>query len=215
MKYKMIAPISVLALTSLLVACGSPTAASKNNFTIAIDEILKEHNPLCYIISTQGFPLTIRKDGQFGYGTSLPQLNALVKAGVLSAKDSKALKTYEGMNGAENLKVEAIEFDLTPTGTAAYQAKMPPNDKWPQGGAGFCLGTAAVSKIIDFTEPKMQQGGSVSEVQYIYMVKTAEPWANQPDIQKTFPDFFKAENEGLPGKITLERGVKGWRQSRF
>jgi len=215
MKYKMIAPISVMALASLLVACGSPTAANKNNFTTAIDEIMKDDNPLCYIISTQGFPLTIRKDGQFGYGTSLPQLNALVKAGVLSAKDSKTNKNFEGFGGAENSKIEAIEFDLTPVGTPAYRPKMPPNDKWPQGGAGVCLGTAAVSKIVDFTEPKMQQGGSVSEVKYIYMVKTAEPWANQPEIQKTFPDFFKAENEGLPGQIKLERGVKGWRHSRF
>lgn len=215
MKYQPVIRFLALALTGALVACGDPKSANKGNFTTAIDAILKTENPLCYIVSTQAFPLVIRKDGQFAYGSSLPQLNALVKAGVLSAKDSQKSKNYEGIGGAENPNVAAIEFSVTPSGQTAYKEKMEPNEKWPQGGAGFCLGSAEVSKIVDFTEPTVEQGGTISQIQYIYKVKTAESWAQTPEIKKTFPDFAKAEEEGLPGKIKLERGVKGWRESRF
>ena len=93
--------------------------------------------------------------------------------------------------------------------------QLPPNEQWPQGGAGFCLGSAEVAEIVSFTEPQLQQGGSVSTVKYIYKVKTPETWAQNQDIRKTFPLFPKAENDGLPAEIKLERGVKGWRRSRF
>lgn len=215
MKYQPIIRFLALALTGALVACGDPKSANKSNFTTAIDEILKAENPLCYITSTQGFPLVIRKDGQFAYGSSKVQLDALVKAGVLAAKNSKKNKNFEGFGGAENSTVEAVEYTVTPMGQTVYKEKLDPNDKWPQGGAGFCFGSAEVDKIIEFTEPKLEQGGTVSEIKYIYKVKRAEAWTTTPEIKKAFADFAKADDEGLPGKIKLERGVKGWRESRF
>lgn len=215
MKYQPIIRFLALAFTGVLVACGDPKSANKGNFTTAIDEILKTENPLCYITSTQGFPLVIRKDGQFAYGSSKVQLDALVKAGVLAAKDTQKNKNFEGFGGAENLKVEAVEYTVTPSGQTVYKEKLDPNEKWPQGGAGFCFGSAEVDSIIEFTEPKSEQGGIISEIKYTYKVKTAEAWTKTPEIKKAFPEFAKADDEGLPGKIKLERGVKGWRASRF
>lgn len=215
MKHHMLTRFLPLALLATLAGCGDPKEANDSNFTKAINEVLKVDNPLCYIVSTKGFPLAQRKDGQFSYGAKLEQLHALVKAGVLTAKDSTTKKTYEGLAGNENVSVAAVEFSLTPTGTSSYKEQLPPNEQWPQGGAGFCLGSAEVAEIVEFSEPQLQQGGTVSTVKYIYKVKTAEPWAKHSDIAKTFPQFPKAEAEGLPAEIKLERGVKGWRRSRF
>lgn len=215
MNYQLFLRLLPVVAVGALAGCGDPKEANDRNFTAAINEVLKSENPLCYIVSTKGFPLAQRKDGQFSYGAKLEQLHALVRAGALSVKDTMTKKTYEGLAGNENVSVEAIEFSLTPAGHSAYKEKLPANDQWPQGGAGFCLGSAEVADIVEFTEPQLQQGGTVSTVKYIYKVKTAEPWAKHPDISKQFPLFPKAESEGLPAEIKLERGVKGWRKSRF
>lgn len=215
MKHHMIVRLMPMIALGVLAGCGDPKEANDTNFTKAINEVLKSENPLCYIVSTKGFPLAQRKDGQFSYGAKLEQLHALVRAGALSAKDTTTKKTYEGLAGNENVSVAAVEFDLTDTGKTAFKEKLPANDKWPQGGAGFCLGSAEVGEIVSFTTPELQQGGTVSTVKYIYKVKVAEVWSKHPDVRKQFPDFPRAETEGLPGEIKLERGVKGWRKSRF
>lgn len=215
MKHHVIVRLIPMLVLGVLAGCGDPKEANDRNFTTAINEVLKNENPLCYIVSTKGFPLAQRKDGQFSYGAKLEQLHALVRAGVLSAKDSTTRKTYEGLAGNENVSVAAIEFDLTPLGKSSFKEKLPANDAWPQGGAGFCLGSAEVSEIVSFSPPELQQGGTVSSVNYLYKVKTAETWAQHKDVKKQFPLFPKAETTGLPGTTKLERGVKGWRKSRF
>lgn len=215
MKYQLIKKIVPLALMGVLVACGDPKVANKGNFTKAINDIIKVENPLCYIVSTQTFPLVLRKDGQYSYGASLAQMKALQDAGVLTAKDVKVDKNYEGLDARTELTTAGIEFSLTDLGRKAYKEKLPSSEQWPQGGSGFCLGVAEVDKVVDFTEPERRQGGSVSKVKYVYRVEDAESWAFQDGVKKTFPDFAKAESDGLPGEIQLVKGVKGWRKSRL
>lgn len=215
MKRALFRGVLMIACVGALTACGDPKSASDSNFTKAINEVLKAENPLCYIVSTQTFPLVLRKDGQYSYGASLTQMNALVKAGVLQSKETQTNKSYEGLGGAENSLVPAIEFSLTPTGKTAYKEKLPASEKWPQGGSGFCLGTAEVADIVEYSEPELQQGGTVSLVKYTYEVKSAESWANAEDVKKAFPDFAKADSDGIAAEIRLERGVKGWRKSRY
>lgn len=215
MNHKFMLRTLPLVAAAMLAGCGDPRDASDSNFTAAINEVLKTENPLCYIVSTQGFPLAQRKDGQFSYGAKLEQLHALVRAGALTAKDTTTKKTYEGLAGNEHLSVAAVEFDLTPAGKVAYREQLPANQDWQQGGAGFCLGTAEVKEILEYTEPVRQKGGSVSTVKYLYMVKTAEPWARHGDVLAQFPQFNKADKEGIAAEVKLERGVKGWRKARF
>lgn len=213
MKYRLV--LLCFFFAGSLAACGDPKAANKGNFTKAINEIIKVENPLCYIVSTQSFPLVLRKDGQYSSGASLAQMNALLAAGVLTAKNTQVDKNYEGLDARTELKTEGVEFSLTPLGQKAFKEKLPANEKWPQGGSGFCFGMAEVSTIVDFSEPELKQGGAVSLVKYIYKVKSAEPWTTTADVKQTFPIFAKADGEGLPGEIQLEKGVKGWRKSRF
>ena len=206
--------IVAVMVSVALAGCGDPKAASNSNFKKAINDILKVDNPLCYIVSTGQFPVEIRKDGKYSYGASLPVMNALEKAGVVTGKETKVKNVYEGMGNGGNDFVPGREFTVTQVGSLAYHAQLPPNTLWPQGGSGFCLGTAEVSDITDSTPPTTGLGGTTTDVKYTYKVKTPESWADSEEIENAFPAFHKAEVDGLPGEVKLERGVKGWRKSR-
>lgn len=213
MKYRL--ALICLFFVGGFTGCGDPKSASKGNFTKAINEIIKVENPLCYIVSTQTFPLILRTDGQYSSGASLAQMNALLAAGVLTATKTQVDKNYEGLDARTELKTAAIEFSLTPLGRKAFKDKLPANDKWPQGGSGFCFGIPEVAQIVDFSPPELKQGGAVSLVKYVYKVKAAEPWTSVAEIKQAFPVFAKADSDGLSGEVQLEKGVKGWRKSRL
>ncbi|MEI9979383.1 MAG: hypothetical protein WDN23_10350 [Edaphobacter sp.] len=54
--------------------------------------------------------------------------------------------------------------------------------------ASFCYGTMTVDSIVRWTEPVTVGSTPQTEVTYTYRITNLAPWAERPDIQRTFGD---------------------------
>ncbi len=128
------------------------------------------------------FPYRSKKE-QYGIG---PKLAALERARLVHASDTIAvvhgmLDPLRGSTPPQPVK----RYELTPEGKKYFQ-EIP----GPFGQTGnFCYGQKTVDSIVKWTEPITMGAFSQTEATYTYRIVNLANWAQQPDIQRVFPDI--------------------------
>ncbi len=169
----------------ILVACNSARKPSAENFTGAINQYLAKHGEACTSIGRQ-FPIDIpasAQQSQYGFG---PQLAALRRAGLVSETDTTTV--VHGMLDALRCPTPlqpVKRFQLTADGQKYFQQVL---GTFGQTG-GICYGQKAVGSILKWGVPVTMGGYPQIEVTYTYKLVNLAPWAEESEIQQSFPDI--------------------------
>ena len=199
--------IALSALTLLTLAgCGSKQDANKSNFQAAIQDYLNTKRGICVMMPAKEAPFTLQKTGNTDFINAPEKAEALVKAGLLSAKDTEVKSVFG------NTLVPGVQYSLTEDGKK-YLVK---------GGAGnngswdaFCGGKYKVKEVENFTQPANMFGTKISQVNYLYEVDDAPSWTKQPAIQAAYP-LVQRDVAGSPGdKAVLVATNDGWMHERL
>lgn len=178
---------SIIAIASLLflIACNNTRKPSSENFTKAINQYLEKHGQVCTSIGRQ-FPIDIPTSvPQVQYGFGL-QLATLQQAGLVSESDTTAavhgmLDPLRGATTPQSVR----RYQLTVEGRKYFQQIL---GTFGQTG-GLCYGQKTVDSVLKWGDPAMMDGYSHIEVTYTYKIARLAPWAERPDVQRTFPDI--------------------------
>lgn len=203
---KLILIASTVGSLVALAGCSSKQDANKSNFQSAIQDYLNTRKGVCVMVPAKELPFSISRAGGFFLKSQSDQADALVSAGLLSAKDTQ-VKAVIG-----NQMVPGVEYSLTDEGKK-YLVK---------GGAGnvgnwdaFCGGKYKVKEVENFTQPADMFGTKVSQANYLYEVNDAPNWAKMPAIQAAYPSV-KRDLTGIPGdKAVLVATSEGWMHERL
>ena len=217
--------LAVCAGALVLSGCSDPKKASNANFKKAIDAYL-EKTPLCVNAPTSSTkPAGQEKDagaypayvatptapaGQQLFALNTRQFDALVKAGLLTARTG-TIGFRDTWSMSQDTKKLAVKiYDLTDAGRKALTK---PADGGPFGNK-FCYGTGQVDEVTQFTEPSPAFGATVSSASYTYHVKDQAGWAGDPTVQEAFPILKQATGDKLQGKTELVLTNNGWVDAR-
>ncbi|CAM4372534.1 hypothetical protein [Klebsiella grimontii] len=183
--------LALIAAASL-AGCDTTNDASNGNFEKAINEKLENH---CIPLRTgYSFPVVdILFSTESQYHNRFDKLNALVKAGLLSAEKEDIIKYRE--------KAKRHTYKLTKEGERYIMEKT---------SGIFCIGKYKVQKIINFTVPSDKLGRMLSRVNYTYSPSEVPAWAKSEDIKKAFPLIVSNLKETQEGSITLFLYNDGW-----
>lgn len=173
---------AVLVFLLGMAGCQSKTAATKENFTAALNTYYASHDD-CLFPGGLRFPYEVSAKGGAGDGpVSAKQLDALTNAGMLQKTDDKELHINR--------------YILTPAGTRAT--------------VRFCYGHRMLSSIDSSTDPAKVNGYPETLVQYHYTLMDVPLWAKAESIQAAFPEMGKALKGGGEGKARLSQTLAGW-----
>jgi hypothetical protein len=205
--------VSLIAMAMSVTACSDPKAASEKNFKVAMQRHLDGAYPKCYFVDN--FPKTADYYG--GADERYAQLQALTKAGMLSAKEIERKELKDLFSSTQKTFVKT-NFDLTDEGRKAYKADATKNYRGGSVG-GFCFGKATVKAVTQFSEPGDLFGQRVSRVNYEYTVSDLPKWAITPDMLAASKQLkIDAESAVTPIKA-LQAAIltnNGWvHESRF
>jgi len=163
-------------LAIALVGCSSPRNANKENFKALIDSFYEKKDIKCIdapFVFIQKFPVTVSKIPKDNYRKiEISKLNALVGVGLLDITSSDD---------------KLITYSLTPKGS---KYRMLSDNEW----LGFCAAEFQVDKLINFTEPSVLEGRTVSKVYFSISIKSIADWARDEKITKAFSAGFYLED---------------------
>lgn len=209
----------------LLSGCSDPKKASDGNFKTAINAYL-EKQPLCINAPNSStkpagqekgrgafpayLPTPTRPAGQQLFQMQSKPFDALVKAGLLTARSGSIDYRNTWSMSQDSSKLAVKIYDLTDAGRKALSKAA---DGGPFGEK-FCYGTAEVDEVTQFTEPSPAFGATVSSAAYTYHVKDQAGWASDPTVQEAFPSLKRATGDKLEGKTNLVLTNNGWVDGR-
>ena len=190
----------------VLAGCGGKQDANKSNFQAAIQDYLNTKKGVCVMPPAKEVPFTLQKTGGMNFINEPEKAAALVRAGLLSARDT-VVKAAFG-----NQMVPGVQYSLTDDGKK-YLVK---------GAAGnlgnwdaFCGGKYKVKEVENFTQPADMFGTKISQVNFLYEVDDAPAWAKQPALQAAYPSV-QQDVTGSPGdKAVLVATNDGWMHERL
>lgn len=174
--------ISLAALGLLTLSCHNPKAADKANFKAAIQEAL-DKRPDCLVVSMPNEPRDFN-----GHPRDDPQGDALVAVGL--AKKQRVMVENSGWSLFGGPKqIPGVRYDLTAEGRkyvghppGVFSAADSPT-------RSLCYGTPEVLEIVRYSEPGTAMGQTVTEVTYLYALKSAAPWTQNAAIRQAFPEL--------------------------
>ena len=173
---------AALVLLLGMTGCQSKTAATKENFTVALNTYYASHDD-CMFPGGLRFPYEVSARSGAGDGpVSAKQLDALANAGMLQKTDDKELHINR--------------YVLTPAGTRAT--------------VRFCYGHRMITSIDSSTEPAKVNGYPETQLQYHYTLMDVPLWAKSESLQAAFPEMGKAVKGGGEGKARLSQTLAGW-----
>ena len=186
------------ALVAALAGCSSPIAANKVNFARDINASLARS---CFAIEPstglslgESYPLTVpyaqnwanaaqqaaaKAAAEAGKTTEFVQLDALVKAGLLTEREATLKGYFEGamiVPGQEPARV----YSLTALGKHYLEPET-------GGSIAFCAGHETVDHVTKYTTPTAEEGMTVSTALYTYKITGVPVWARSPIVRAAFP----------------------------
>lgn len=173
-----------LSVFVLLVACNDIKKPSDAIFTKAINRYLVKHGRACVSIG-QTFPIDVpASEQQDQYGMA-PEMAALEQAGLVHGSNTTAV--INGMMGAlgPTPPRPVRRYELTDEGRKYFQVRP---GVFGQSSA-FCYGLETVDSIVKWTEPMTSRPYSESEATYTYKLVNLAVWAEQPAMQRAFPEI--------------------------
>jgi len=169
-------------LLLLAAGCQSKTAATKENFTAALNTYYASHDD-CLFPGGLRFPYEVSSKGGTTDGpVTAKQLDALTAAGMLEKSDDKELHVNR--------------YTLSVAGARAT--------------ARFCYGHRVLTSIDSSTEPVKVNGFPETQVEYHYTLMDVPMWAKAESIQSVFPELGKAVKGEGQGKARLSQTMAGW-----
>ncbi|MFH4354883.1 MAG: hypothetical protein WDW21_05055 [Neisseriaceae bacterium] len=227
--------IPLVALLTLLSACSSPKEATESNFRKVLNDnfetkdcagitldspqvakgIYRSDLPDAKEVTKEAkLPLfyAYANPSQAGWNEDnaqreLKRYNALVKVGLLSAKEKNIPESYLKAMGQAEKTIQGIEYSLTEVGTKlAYTSS--------NGNVKFCAAHYKVDEIKNFTQPADVMGMHVTEVRYVYSPANIADWAKNEEIKRTFPALQKSLEGKQEAKEVFILTNKGWSQGR-
>ncbi|UMT24776.1 hypothetical protein AOY57_22870 [Escherichia coli] len=202
-----------IALSSLLLSgCDSPNDATKSNFEKAINTRLEKEcitiNPLgmsdskpypVQLVVAQTNRYTSQEQANEINSRQFSTLDALVKAGLLTAKDTRVDDVIGFTETGK--KVPGREYALTEEGKKYLKS--------PER-SDFCIGHYKVDEIVDFTEPGYTMGMGITQVTYTFSPTGIAEWAKRDEVMATFSGLESALKEKKTEHISLVLKSDGW-----
>ena len=153
--------------------------------------------------SYQGWPLTIRADGQYTVLNEKVKLDMLSKLGVLSMP--KEVSTEDKTDGFSSKKEKAFEYYLV-------DSNVEKNFRVEDKNLYLCFPANAVSvkKVIFKSDKKGYIAGEPSKFVFNVGYKvTPQAWANSSNFEETFSEFNGMLTNTKPLTTTWLRRVTG------
>ena len=168
-----------------LVACNDIKKPSSVNFTKAINHYLAKHGHACVFIG-QTFPIDVPVSEQKDQYGIAPEMAALERAGLAHANNTTAIVPgmLDGLRGPTPPQ-PVRRYELTAEGKKYFRQTPGIFEK----NGEFCYGEKVVDSIVKWTEPMTTGPYSGSEVAYTYKLVNLAAWAEQPGMQRAFPDI--------------------------
>jgi len=197
-----------LAAFFVLVACNDIKKPSSVNFTKAINQYLAKRGHACLFIG-QTFPIDVPEPEQNNqYGTA-PEMANLEQPGQAHASTTTAVvhRMLDALRGASPPQ-PVKRYDLTDEGKKYFRQTPGIFEK----NGEFFYGDKVVDSIVKWTEPTTTGANSQNEATYSYKLVNLAAWAEQPGMQRAFPDIRTPI--GGASKIDQIAGLqltnKGW-----
>ncbi len=174
-----------LAGILLFTACNDSKKPGNANFSRAINHYLAKHGEACVSIG-QTFPIDVpesKEQDQFGIAT---EMAALEQTGLAHASNTTAvvhgmLDALRGPTPPQPVK----RYELADEGKKYFRQSPGIFEK----NGEFCYGQKTVDTIVKWTEPMTIGAYSQTEVTYTYKLVNVADWAEQPGMQRAFPDI--------------------------
>ena len=183
-----------VAATLLLIGCGGPTEEE------IFEKILTRHlSDKGYVLSTYvTFPYTTRNT-DYGWRSSVRQLNPFVEAGLLEL-EKKRRKAREGLGTRLQ---EIFIFSLTPLGEK-HLVEQPDTVGFRVADIKF----TSIKKIYNDIEfpPDSEAGKNNRNVVCAATLNNLAPWTRSDGIgraDRTLRDFIEHENAGQPYEFSM------------
>lgn len=191
----------VLLGAVVMEGCSNKHDASKSNFSAAIQDYLNTKKGACVVLPKKTMPFTLQKTGEWNINHEIERSGALVKAGLLSGKDTQVKPDFG------NQLVPGIEYSLTDEGKKYLVSDSGETlGPWP----ALCRGKLTVTAIDTFTEPSDAMGMKISQVKFSYRVENAPDWAKSADLQAVNPQLKKDMSDSASDKAVLISTSDGW-----
>jgi len=120
--------------------------------------------------------------------------DALVKAGLLTSDEVRVKEPLGGMGPGR-------KYSLT---SAGRDALLQPNS------TVFCAGRYKLREVVQFTEPSIVMGETVSEVGFTFVPVDVPVWASEDAVQMAFPDVARALHAEGEGQARLILSGDHW-----
>ena len=209
------------ALVAALAGCSSPIAANKVNFARDINASLARS---CFAIEPstglsygESYPLTVpyaenwanaaqqaaaKAAAESGKTTEFAQLDALVRAGLLTEREATLKGYFEGARIVPGQEPARI-YSLTALGKHYLEPET-------GGSLAFCAGHETVDHVIRYTTPTAEEGMTVSSALYTYRITHVAAWARSPAMRAAFPALAHDLAEPHENSAMLVSKSDGW-----
>ncbi len=187
-------------LMAVAVACTAPAraqddprAATPENFSRLLDQVLAERGDICLGLFDWPIDLTEAEEGS--HARHAVQFPVLERLGIVSSTIVAVPKSRENPDGAVK------RFELTDAGRKFYKPhpRMARDDAQHVGD--FCVAHVTREKIVDVHLDTQHPQAVVS---YTYKVEPA-PWMQDAEAQRVFPMVAHVIN-GAGGRLQLRQG---------
>lgn len=199
-----IARHAILAMLTLLTACGQGSSASSGDaYSKALTDWYTDH-PVC-LTRVDKLPIDVPADAKSA--TLRAGMDALVAAGLMTSMPiSKEAETFGHGSG----KVAHLRYQPTATGAATIH----PAANHFLGGTDFCFATRHIIAIKSSTVPADVMGMLVSNVTYSWKLEP-DGWAGGDAVRAAFPEIKRAlDNPAGEATDALVKTETGWVHER-
>lgn len=192
--------LATLVIIGAITSCGSSSKdATKENFMKVLDNYHQEKG--CIIASLIG-------DDDFLEGVTVSlrrpddakQHDALVEVGILQSQDGVTEEPFR------KTKIPTKTYTLTEEGKKIYQTEK----NHFGSSSGFCVAKYKVSEVLNFSEPSVISGYTVSHVTYSAVAQDVASWASNKNFQKAFTRVAEQLQGEQQQKATLVLLDSGW-----
>lgn len=204
--------ILLLSGAALLSACGDdPKAANKANFEKALNAHYAQMKQCVKIGSkpnSEGIIQEFRTDGSV-QDKQLPFYNGLVSLGLLEAVTYQ--KDTKNFSGQVTGKADWMGYKFSNKGESFLRPANLDKGAFSTGARQLCYGTPQVVEIVNFTDPAETMGAKVSNVEYIYRIIDAAPWASDPVLANQFEWLSeRISSDGITKDDDMVLTNSGW-----
>ena len=187
----------------LIAGCGdSPKAATKNNFSKALDNYFEKKPSMIIPFRRAGvFPVTIDYKPDF---PETQRFEALAKIGFIKSTEGTRKTTTFSSDKEEVIPTRT--YNLTEEGKTFYIKKK---DFVYGTRGGFAVLSYKVKSIDNFSEPSQMLGYTVSEVQFTRLPNSDYTFLSDKSLKTAFPEIAEYGSEESK-KAVLVLTNNGW-----